>query len=150
MSFMEAVLQVAIQSPLATWGATLSTVLGGIKIWEVFFKDRVRLDTSFLFTDEPGGAHEIDIANLSPIPVQISAWTLAYEPRLFRWNLETVELTHAYNRGFRIDGHSSKKLSFSGIDKFAWGSDAPSNTNLCLTLHIFGRTRPKRLRVDPP
>lgn len=150
MTFLDTVSQAVSQSAVGAWGAVVSTGLAGIKVWETFFKDRLKLATSWVFTGDPGGAHVIYVANLSPTPVQVEAWTVAYKPRPFHWNIDKVELTYDDNEGFKIDGHSNKPLLFAGMNKFVWAGDAPPNTNLWLTLHIFGRKRSKRLLVYSP
>lgn len=63
-----------IQAFLPIWGASLATLLGVVKLWEVFWRDRLRLATSYMLTGEPGGAHEIVIVNLSPVPVHVANW----------------------------------------------------------------------------
>ncbi|MBB3610962.1 hypothetical protein [Rhizobium sp. BK602] len=134
---------------LAMWGAFISSGLAVIKIWETFFKDRLRLDKSYLLTGETGGEHEITVANLSSVPVQVSSWTLAYEPKVFRWKTKRKDVTPERYKvgGFKIDGHSSHTLLFGGEDQFEWGWKVQKGRNLCLDLHIFGRKKPKRLII---
>jgi hypothetical protein len=134
---------------LAMWGAIVSTGLAGIKIWETFYKDRLRLAKSYMLTGETGGEHEITVANLSSVPVQVSSWSVAYEPKLFRWKTKRIDVTPDWDKvsGFRIDGHSTHTLFFGGEDQFEWGWKIQQGRKLCLALYIFGRKRPKRLTI---
>lgn len=134
---------------LSLWGALVATGLAGIKIWETFWKDRLRLDTSYMLTGETGGAHEITVANLSPKPVQVVSWTLAYEPKLFHWRVKRMDVSPDWQDigKFKIDGHSSFTLSFGEENQFPWGWKARKGRKLCLDLKIYGRKKPKRLII---
>jgi hypothetical protein len=84
----------AVVATSAIWGAVVSTILGLVKLWETFWKDRIRLATTYSFTGEEGAPDTITVANLSGAPVQVSGWTLAWKPNFFsRWNTSTIEVT---------------------------------------------------------
>jgi len=85
----------AVVAMCAIWGACLSTVLGVVKLWETFWKDRTRLTVTRFFTTQEGVSDESTVVNLSGVPVQVSSWTLAWKPKFFfRWNTSTIEVTH--------------------------------------------------------
>jgi hypothetical protein len=56
-----------VQFWLTVWGAALATMLGAIKLWEVW-KDRLRLATTYSFTGQEGAPDQITIINLGPLP----------------------------------------------------------------------------------
>jgi hypothetical protein len=88
---------------LTVWGAVLSTGLACIKVWESFWKDRIRLATSYSFVGEGGPASTISVANLSALPVLVSSWELAWEPKAPRWWVKRVDCTPDDVSGFTID-----------------------------------------------
>lgn len=134
-------------NPIPTWAAFVSTTLAAIKVWETFWRDRIRLATSYSLTGEVGGQHEIIVANLSPVPIQVSNWRLTWEPRWFAFWLEEVNVTPDDAWRFKIAGHNEYQLSFGGAEQFEWGWTVASGRQLVLRLHLFGRKRPLRLRV---
>jgi hypothetical protein len=107
----------------AIWGACVSTILGVVKLWETFWKDRIRLTTSYSFTQEEGAADTITVVNLSGAPVQVSGWTLAWKPNFFsQWNTSTIEVTHEEEGTmFTIPARDRYTLEFQESDKFDWG-----------------------------
>lgn len=122
-------------------GLTLSTALFCIKIWEAFFKDRVRIDTTYLLSGETGGQHEIVIANLSPLPIQVAHWTLAWEPRWLAFWLTSVDVTTEHASRFTIGARDDCELTFGGEDHFVWNGKVAAGRQLVLRLKLFGRRR---------
>lgn len=95
---------------LAAWGAAVSTGLAGIKIWETFWRDRLRLASTYSLTGEEGEPHLITIANLSSLPVQVSSAELYWVPNFFPLNRPdpcSATPDYFYTTTFRIDGHSA-------------------------------------------
>ncbi len=133
---------------LLIWGAGLSTLLGLLKLWEVFWRDRIKLSTTYSFTGAEGINDEVIIVNRSDSPVQISHWSLAWKPRLFRFNKVAEDLTPD-ERGerFTINPRSEHVLLFSEDDKFDWGWKATEGRNLYLALYLYDRRRPVKLRI---
>jgi len=136
-----------IANPLAVWGAILSTILGIVKLWEAFWKDRVRLATTYSLTGERGGAHQIVIANLSPLPVQVSHWTLAWEPRWISFWSSKIDVTPDETTHFKIDARNTYTLNFEGFDRFAWDWKAAGGRQLVLKLKLFGKRHPIKLVI---
>jgi hypothetical protein len=75
------------------WGAGLSTILAGIKVWETIWRDRLKLATSYSWTGELGTDDTITIVNLSSTPVHVAYWTLAWKPRFLSWKCQTDDVT---------------------------------------------------------
>jgi hypothetical protein len=122
---------------LSAWGAGLATILAAMKIWEVFLKDRVRLASSYSFTNQEGEPDEIIIVNLSPVPVQVASWSLVWRPTMFHW-ATPIDVT-PFNAGrFKVEAKGSHTLTFDEDVKFEWGYRNAANRKLCLDLRIFG------------
>jgi hypothetical protein len=62
---------------VAYWGAGISTILGGIKLWEIW-RDRFRLDVDYNFAGNEEVGNKILLRNLSGRPIIISYWELFY------------------------------------------------------------------------
>jgi len=132
----------------AIWGAGISTLLGGVKLWETFWKDRLKLATTYSFSDQSDAAHEITVVNLSGVPVQICRWSLAWMPNSFRWFTSTIDVTPQEGAGiFTIPPKDSYALYFKEDSKFDWSYRTTRHRHLDLTLHIFGRSKPYMLKV---
>jgi hypothetical protein len=133
----------------AIWGACVPTILAVVKLWEIFWKDRIRLATTYSFTGEEGASDTITVVNLSGAPVQVSGWMLAWKPNFFsRWNTSTIEVTHdEEGTMFTIPAKDCYTLEFQESDKFDWSYRNALHRQLYLTLRIFGRRKPKVLKV---
>jgi hypothetical protein len=124
----------------AIWGAGISTILGAVKLWESFWKDRIRLATTYSFTGQEGASDKITIVNLSAVPVQVSHWTLAWKPNLFHRKLSVIDVTPVEGTPmFTIPPRNSHTLNFEEQSKFDWGYRSAHHRQLFLTLHIFGQ-----------
>lgn len=124
---------------LAWWGAGLSTLLALVKLWEIW-RDRFRIDVGYGFTGDPGMGNEVHIRNLSGTPIILSYWELFYRPHL--WPVRKDSEIHSPlddAHDLKIDAHSSKTLSFTGMDHFDWGWKAMKGQRICIRLHIAGR-----------
>lgn len=125
----------------------LSTALGLLKVWELFFKDRVKADTTYTLSGARGGRHEIIVANLSSLPIQVAYWELAWEPRWSAFWLSRTELAHNEALRFKISGHDKYHLVFAQEYQFRWDTKVASGKRLVLTLKLFGRKRKLKLVV---
>jgi hypothetical protein len=133
---------------LLVWGAGLSTLLGLLKLWEVFWRDRTKLSTTYSFTGAEGVNDQIIVVNLSSNSVQVSRWSLAWKPQLFRFDKAEEDLTPDEGGGrFMIGPKSEHALLFSEDDKFDWGWKAATGRNLYLDIYLYDRRRPLKLRV---
>ncbi|MBW3245272.1 hypothetical protein KUV57_21665 [Epibacterium sp. DP7N7-1] len=141
------VLDYVVKNPIPAWAALVSTSLAAIKMWETFWRDRIQLETSYFLTGEPGSQHEIIVANLSPVPVQVANWNLTWKPRWFAFWRKEVNVTPEETRRFKIEGHNNYQLNFKGFDRFEWGGAVASGRQLVLEFNLFGRSRPLLLPV---
>lgn len=121
----------------------ISCFLFFVKLWEAFWKDRIKLDTSYFLTGERGEPHEVVIANLSPMPVQVSHWELAWEPRWFAFWLKKIDVTPDETWRFKINGRDAHEISY----EFLWNGTTASGRHLVVRLKLFGRRRRVRLVV---
>ncbi|MGP3725633.1 hypothetical protein [Cereibacter sphaeroides] len=121
----------------------VSCILLLVRLWEAFWKDRIKLETSYFLTGEKGEPNEIVIANLSPLPVQVSDWELAWEPRWFAFWLKQIDVSPDETWRFKINGRDVHEISY----EFLWNGRAASGRHLVLRLKLFGRRRRVRLVV---
>ncbi|MGQ4272620.1 hypothetical protein [Terrihabitans sp. B22-R8] len=130
---------------LGFWGAAVSTFLAVLRIWEFFFRDRIRLATTYSFDSRPEVGEEVTIANLSADAVQIAYWTIGWEPRWWRPAIKPVDCT-PYEGGyaFRIGGRDSHTMRFAAPDNLRWNKPG---CRLILKLHLFGRRRARRVII---
>ncbi|GGC61670.1 hypothetical protein [Chelatococcus reniformis] len=128
---------------LASLGFLLSAGLAMLKVWETFIRDRLRLvaDASLtILEDEPD---EITVMNLSPFPIYVSHYTVAWRsPWPFLSEPAIEQTPFAGPIEFKIDGQGKIRLEFREGDKLRWGQFIGSR-KLYLTLHIYGRRWPK-------
>ena len=144
---IESFLQQLQANYVAAWGAALSTLLGFVKLYEVFWKDRIRLQTTYSFTSERGADSEITLVNLSPVPVQVADWSLVWVPRWWCFWRSRVNVTPDEAFRFKIDGRDEYTLSFGEESSFQWGGGVAVRRRLILTLRVFGKSRPVKLKV---
>ncbi|GGC70789.1 hypothetical protein GCM10010994_31690 [Chelatococcus reniformis] len=126
----------------------VSSGLGGIKVWETFFRDRARFAATAWFISLDDEPDVITIVNLSPVPAMVSHFQLEWRSPL-PWPFSRSEppLDETPDEGhtnFRIDGLGKFDLHFSEGEKLHWGKSAGSRA-LYLTLHLHGRVRPIRV-----
>lgn len=121
----------------------ISFILLCVKLWEVFWKDRIRLATTYFLTSEHGATNEVIIANLSPLPVQVSHWELAWEPRWYTFWLTKIDVTPDEIWHFKINGHDIHEIRH----EFTWNFESTSGRHLILKLKLFGRRRLVRLVI---
>jgi hypothetical protein len=123
---------------LALWGAVLSTVLAGIKIWEVR-REGIRLTTFYRFHSDPAVGNDVIIQNLSKSPVMITFWSLHWVRR--HWGRSIIidgRFPEEGGSNLTIAPFSQHVLSFDYIE---WGARAVHKAKLWLVLHIVGRRR---------
>jgi hypothetical protein len=124
-------------------------LLGLVKLWEAFWKDRIQLRSTHNFSTQEGWVDTITVVNLSSVPIQVSHWELAWKPRHFRWRTSTIDVTprEGLSSMFTIGARDSHTIWFEADSKFDWGYPIASRRALFLTLHIFGRRCPKALKI---
>jgi hypothetical protein len=130
---------------VAWWGAGLSTLLAGIKIWEIW-RDRFQLDVSHNLTSSESIGNTIFIRNLSGRPVILGYWELLYcsghwPNRKFQ-AFEQPEHDAGDNR---IEPYSTSELHFADEHHFDWGHRSLNGRRIYIRLHIAGRRPVLRL-----
>ena len=137
---IEALLQGA--SPLAVWGAVLSTLLAAVKVWELW-KTRVRIEVGYNFSGNESIGNEVIVRNLSGTPLIITYWELIWRQRTqFAWKQSNTIGPEEDNDDIKVGAHSSVKLSFRDANHFDWGVSALGHRKIFLRLHLAGRSRP--------
>jgi hypothetical protein len=136
-----------IQPWFTALGSVVAFVLFAIKIWEVFFKDRVRLESSYSFTGEVSGTDEVTIVNLSPRPVQVRTYRLIWKRRFWKPWMRDIDTTPDEPGSFKVSGYDSKTLVFSEGDRIKWDHTVASGRQLVMFAEVYGRRREKRIVI---
>lgn len=136
----------------AYWGAVISTVLGLIKLREVYL-NRIRLLVSYSFTSDPTRGNEIQLANPSNVPVMVQNWKLLWvKKRRLRKDI-IKELTFDDEPelcGINIGAHSRHSIYFQDQDHFEWGFRTKAYGKLYIQVFIVEKKRPTTLLVYDP
>lgn len=130
---------------VAAWGAILSTLLAGIKIWELW-RDRHRIDVGYSFTSDRNQGNTITLRNVSARPLILSYWELQYGKG--RWPFkrsDTFQWPEHDESDTKIDAYSSFSLRFTAAEHFDWGSTVLQGRDLYVRLHFAGRRPTTRL-----
>lgn len=123
-------------NPTALYGAVLATILGLVKLYELW-RDRFRITISYYLFDAENGTC-IDIINLSHQPVILQHWELVRRKGSWpRSNYTDISSQDFGSPRTKIEPHSTHSLYFEGENYFAWGSDKPGK--VMIRLHIAGR-----------
>jgi hypothetical protein len=135
--------------PIALWGAFLSSLLAGVKLYE-FWRDRRRLDYSYNFTGSEEIGNEIIIRNLSSKPLIITHWELVWRSRKW-WNLKKKEkkgiIPDFDFSDSIINPHSILTLKFNRENYFSWSPKALGDSSIFLTLQIAGERRSRSKKI---
>jgi hypothetical protein len=139
------------------WGWLLAVLVGGppaIKGWiDIFEKvrgERISLRATGYFTGQPGGSDTITVVNISGTPVQVSHWTLVWTPNILWPKLSAIDVTPCpeYQSMFTIPPKDRYTIKLDDPYKFDRSVRSARHRKLLLTLHIFGRRRPKILDLQ--
>ena len=139
-------LDISTKDFLAVWGACLSTVLGGLKVYE-YWRDRFRIEVDYEFIDDPIEGNKLTIRNLTSRPM-----TIAYRELLFgrKWlffsKLQEIPFTDEPAHDVTIPPHSSQSIRYREQSHFLVNRGSLSGTTLFLKLWIAGR-RPLLVKV---
>ena len=140
--------QVAEISPVAIYGAVLSTILMLVKFWELW-RSRSRIETDYVFTSSPDEGHTIVIRNLSAIPMTIRFWQLQW--RRCRWcRSNPARVINPDDFGdIVIPSHASTRLVFRELDYFSVTPKSLGDYRIYIRLNIAGRSRVVVKRIFP-
>lgn len=134
-------------TPLAIWGAALSTFLAGIKAWEVW-RARVRIEIGYKFTSDVNIGNDIILRNLSGTPLLVTYWELVWRKRgLLGWKESHIDSPEDGNTDIKINSHSSITLTFKELSYFSTSYDALAGRKIFVRLYIAGRSRPIMRKV---
>ena len=124
---------------LAAWGAFLSTMLAGVKLWELY-QQRARLIVSYSFSS-PENGNDIILYNPTNVPVLINYWELLWiKKKLFhRSQLTAGEFPDEGLCDIVIPAHSRYVLSFQEHRYFDWHVGKAGGGNIYIRLHVVGR-----------
>lgn len=141
---------VVTAGPIGTAAFLISLVLAAIKIAETM-RDRVRLAVNFLWTGQQGAADVITVANVGARPLLVSHWALELRRPFAIWaRPKDVTPNYDYDAdlGFRLDPHSKHKIEIDDDDKVDHRLLAQRERVLYIKLYLYGRSRPKCLRLS--
>ncbi|BED99556.1 hypothetical protein ACK317_05240 [Aeromonas dhakensis] len=133
---------------LAIWGAGLSTLLAGVKLWELW-RNHFRVETSYNLTSLPEEGHEIYIRNLNNRPITLEHWELEW--RRGRWSSKKaslIEMAEDLSAGRRIEAYDSTTLRFVNQYYFSL-RPVSEGKHLYIKLHFVGKKRPIKIKVYP-
>lgn len=134
---------------LAIWGASLSTILAFIKIYELW-KKRPRLCVTYHLTGSPEIGNTITIENPSDHSFIINYWELVWKNSFRFWLKDepcvSPDLDYGFNN-FTITPHSSYPIHFMDQHHFKWGASTIDKGKLYIKLSISGRKKPLQLLV---
>lgn len=127
---------------IALWGASLSTILALIKIFEMW-QSRRKIEVSYAFKGDAEDGNDIIIRNLSGEPFIITYWELIFKDRRApQKKISSIEPNDLWN-DLCLPAYSSFNLSFKHENYFEWGHEFLSNKKIYIKLHIAGNSRPK-------
>lgn len=134
-------------TPLAIWGAALSTFLAGIKVWEVW-RARVRIEIGYSFTSDENIGNDVIVRNLSGTPLLVTYWELVWRKRgLLGWKESHLVSPELGNEDIKVNPHSSFKLTFNEMDYFSTNHDIMAGRKIFIRLYIAGRSWPMLRKV---
>jgi hypothetical protein len=132
---------------LSIWAAVLSTVLAGIKIWEMW-SSRQRISVGYQVDFDGATGSSIVIENPSAKPLLITYWILLLEQRSgLRWHAVDGRTLNAGSYYMTIGAHDHHVLHFLGKESFNWMPSAKGKERVILELSVAGRSKPLRLLV---
>lgn len=120
---------------LALWGAVLSSILAGIKIYE-FWGNRFRVNTRCNFTSDPNEGNQISIRNLNREQIILEHWELYYKKGYWPFaKLKEIASPGPESCDIHIKAHDSLTLHFTDGEHFSWRS----GRKIVIKLWIAGR-----------
>ena len=134
---------------IAFWGAGLSTSLALMKIWELW-SARKRVEIVCYFDGRQEVGNDIIVRNLSDKPIIITYWELLFcERKGFQWVTYRNENPAEDTSDICIQGHTSKKINFSGQDYFSWVHKELCGKSLYFNLYIAGKKKSVKRLLYP-
>ena len=125
---------------LGAWGAVLSTLLAGVKIWEIW-RDRHRVEIGYNFTSSESVGNSIVIRNLSGRAFLLSYWELLYGTGF--WPFKKFEEFRSQDFDMsdtKIEAYSTHTLSFCDMHYFGSNPTTLKGRKIYIRMHVAGRT----------
>ncbi|MGF6637280.1 hypothetical protein OKW39_004496 [Paraburkholderia sp. MM6662-R1] len=130
---------------LGAWGAVLSTLLAGIKLWEIW-RDRHRIEIGYNFTTDESIGNSISIRNLSGRAFILSYWELLYGTGCWPVRKFTELRSPDFDvRDTRIEPYSTYTLCFCDQDYFGSSPKSLKGRKIYIRMHVAGRRPMVRL-----
>jgi transcriptional antiterminator Rof (Rho-off) len=137
------------QSFIAWWGAVISSILAGIRIFE-FWRERFRIEVSCTLRGGESLGNTIQIRNISSKPIIVSSWEVVYVSG--RWpfdDYQDVVCSDHDSGDLRIESHSTLELNFTGQDYFSWSQKDLCGRRVFIRIYIAGRGSVFKLLYSP-
>ncbi|HHQ4643296.1 TPA: hypothetical protein ACSP3W_001559 [Aeromonas veronii] len=132
---------------LAAWGAGLSTLLAGVKLWEMW-RNYFRVEAAYNLTSSVTVGNEIYIRNLNNRPIMLEHWVLEWRKGLWPfYKIETIFEAEDISEGRRIEAHDSMTIRFVDEYYFSTGKHLEEGKRLYIKLYFVGKRRPKIVKV---
>jgi len=136
-------------SPVAWWGAGLSTLLALVKIWEIW-RDRFRVDIGYSFAGLPAIGNKILIRNLGSRTFILAYWELLYCSGKWPFRRFAPLASAEYDAGDRkVEPHTTCTLSFTDAEYFDWGVASLKGRSIYIRVNVAGRRPLVRLVYRP-
>jgi hypothetical protein len=130
---------------LGAWGALLSTLLAGIKLWEIW-RDRHRIEIGHNFTSDESIGNSISIRNLSGRAFILSYWELLYGAGCWPFRKFNELRSQDFDVGdTKVEAYSTYTLSFCDEDHFGSSPKALKGRKVYIRMHVAGRKPVLRL-----
>lgn len=125
---------------LTIWGAILSSILGAIKLFELW-RDRHRVEVSYSFTSDVHEGNTITIRNLSNRQIIISYWELfTARDKNGKHELELLSYKDYDTSDLQIAANSSYSLHFCEANYFNTSHNFLKGRKIYIKLCIAGRS----------
>ncbi len=129
----------SITTILAAWGAFLSTLLAGAKLWEVW-QARFQIDVVANLTGSEEVGNTVSIRNLTGKPVILGYWEILRVSGRWPFRREKCLVSpDEYASDSSIAAHATLPLSFREADHFPWGPVSLQGDRIFIRLHFAGR-----------
>lgn len=131
---------------LAVWGALVSTLLAGVKLWEAW-RARFRVEVVASLTGSEDLGHTVSVRNLASKPVILGYWQILRISGRWPFQKEKCLVSPGENANdTSIPAHSALSLCFRDEEHFAWGPASLKGDRIFIRLHFAGR-RPMLRKV---
>lgn len=130
---------------IALWGAILSTILAGVKGFELW-RDRHRVEVEGRFTSSEHEGNEIRVRNLSSRPLIVTYWQVSHRKGVWPWfKWDEICSAEFDAQDLKIEPNSSNNFTFVDEHYFSTSPKALKGRRVVFTLHLAGIGRMRRV-----